>query len=666
MDRPDLARTIEARLAEDPDLAATLVKAPRETITPKRPASERGLGAIETLVTVGAVAEDKLELHETIGEGGMGIVHLATQVTLGRHVAVKTIRPGVTDIEAVVRILREAWIAGTLDHPNVVPIHDLGINSAGAPVIVMKRIEGSAWSELMHDPAEIARRFGASDPLEWNLGVLKSVCNAVHFAHSKGILHRDLKPENVMVGAFGEVYLVDWGIAVSLKDDPSGRLPQASEATELAGTPCYIAPEMLLGTPSLLSPRTDVYLLGAILYDIFTGRAPHEASTIEAMVSSALISEPDFPANYPAEARTITTKAMRREPPERYESAEALRLAIDDYQRHRGSRKLAHDARQSLERLLRILQEEPASEERTLAVFNLLGECRFGYKSALSAWPDNEAARKGLDRALLAVIDHELSEGDPTAAAALLREVAAPPPEVASRVETAIRARAQKDAELRKLEADLDPTVGTRTRTFAGALLGVLWTLTPLCGLWAERSGIPLSHAPMIVISIGFLLLGGVLFLWARDSLTKTQINRRVSASMAVYLVGQIVLGVSAWQVGITPEQTLLVYMFAWALTEGLLAVWIERWFAASAVVTAISIVLATQLRSWIYPLMAIDNAVLTAVVLLAWFPRQWWVVGNDFIRERRAELRRRAKTFLVEAGKGARTNPPGETKDDE
>jgi serine/threonine protein kinase len=272
VDDPSLAQTLQARLEAEPDLARTMVDRPGATIEPSRSPSSGAMAALEALRKLGATLGGRIDLHETLGEGGMGIVHLGTQATLGRHVAVKTLRKGAGGDDAVLRILREAWVTGTLEHPNVVPVHDVGVDADGAPVIVMKRIEGRSWSALMHDPAEIARRFGATDALEWNLRTLASVCNAVHFAHSRGILHRDLKPENVMIGEFGEVYVLDWGIAVSLKDDPSGRLPPVSQAKEIAGTPHYMAPEMLLGDPKLLSPRTDVYQLGAIFYEVPASR----------------------------------------------------------------------------------------------------------------------------------------------------------------------------------------------------------------------------------------------------------------------------------------------------------------------------------------------------------------------------------------------------------
>jgi len=266
-----LAQTIEARLAGQVELAKTLVDHPGSTIEPPRAASSGAMAALDALRGLGATLGGKIDVHHTLGEGGMGVVHLATQRTLGRQVAVKTLRKGAGDEQAALRIVREAWITGALEHPNVVPVHDVGVDASGAPVIVMKRIEGRPWSHYLRDAAAVAKRFAAADLVEWNLRTLANVCNAMHFAHARGILHRDLKPDNVMIGEFGEVYVLDWGIAVSLADDGTGRFPLASQATDIAGTPHYMAPEMLLGDPTMLSPRTDVYLLGAMLYEIFTG-----------------------------------------------------------------------------------------------------------------------------------------------------------------------------------------------------------------------------------------------------------------------------------------------------------------------------------------------------------------------------------------------------------
>jgi serine/threonine-protein kinase len=649
----ELAR-VEARFAADLDLARTLVDCRAATISPQRPISTGGRSAVEALRDMGASLDRKLEIHKTLGEGGMGVVHLATQTTLGRHVAVKTLRAGAGDMDATLRILREAWVTGSLEHPNVVPIYDVGVDAGGSPVIVMKRIEGRHWGELIAQPDEIARRFGATDPLEWNLRILVSVCNAAHFAHSRDVLHRDLKPENVMIGSFGEVYVLDWGIAVSLREDPTGRLPQLASATEVAGTPQYMAPEMLLGDPSLLSPRTDVYLLGAILFEIFTSTPPHDGEDLRAMLSRILAGAPRFPASFPHEARAICERAMKKDPAERYESAEAFRRAIDEYLMHRGSRKLATEARASLELLLTTVKpsvaESPVDpDDRALQIANLLGECRFGYRAALAAWPGNEAARRGLDNALLAVIDYEISEGDAHAAATLLREMATPPSDVAARVDAAIRTRVENDKRLRKMEIDHDPTIGTRTRVTLGGIFGGLWSVSPLL-VWASAlRGHVVTYGEMLAATMGFLLLGIAGFVWARDTMTKTLLNRRNANTFAVVFVAQLAIVLGSWIAHRPAVEAQIVIPICWGLGYALLGVWAEIWFLVPAVTCAAGFVASSYAPSWMYPVMSLDNVVFTIVLLRVWLPKEELAL----IEQRRQTLRRRARRWLREAVHG-------------
>jgi serine/threonine-protein kinase len=663
MNDPDFAATIEARLSEDLDLATTIQRSPRATVVPARHRSEAGLAALASLREMAGSLDGKINFEHTLGEGGMGIVHLATQATMGRHVAVKTLRDRASgvddDVDATLRILREAWVTGALEHPNVVPVYDVAVDARGAPVIVMKRIEGRHWGELLAAPDEVRQRFAVEDPLDWHVRTLASVCNAVHFAHSRGILHRDIKPENVMIGAFGEVYVLDWGIAVSLHDDGSGRLPLAAHAHGVAGTPCYMAPEMMVGDPAALSPRTDVYLLGAVFYEIFAGVPPHEADTLHAIVASVMLSNPRFPEGFPSEARRICERAMARDPANRYASVDELRVALEEYLRHRGSRKIAWEARQSLDELRRTLESEPPSEERALAVFNLLGECRFGYRAALSAWPENESARKGLDQALLAVIEHELACGDPGAAATLLREVASAPPDVARRVEAAVRARADEDERRKRLEQDFDPTVGTLTRTFVTAIFGVLWIALPLASWFAVTHGAIPAHQDTIIAAGGFLALGFGLTIWARESMTKTALNRRLAATLAVQLGMQILIASAAWILGISPTQSQTMLILSWALTLALLAVWAEPWFAVPAVVSALSLLVAAARPGWLYPLMALDNAVLTYVIVRVWLPQQ----NVEKIRTRRVEIGRRARRMFLDGR--SRAAPVGRAEDE-
>jgi serine/threonine-protein kinase len=620
-----------------PELARTMEHNPRATIQPRQ------LTAIDSVRFLAARTAVPLVLGTVLGEGGMGIVHNAIQGALGREVAVKTTRPGSVDPNATVKLLREAWITGALEHPNVVPVYDVSLDPTGRPLIVMRRIEGVEWTALMHKPADIARLFDAHDPIEWNLRILSQVCNAVHFAHSRGILHRDLKPENVMIGAFGEVYVLDWGLAVSLRPDPTGRLPLASEATELVGTPAYMAPEMVETNASLLSERTDVYLLGGIFYEVFAATPPHQGDNLQAMLSAILLSEPPFPQGFPHEAEQIARCALQRDPLQRFASAEVLRRAIDAYLRHRDSRRLARDARTSADTLLRKLAEAP-SEDRALAIYNLLGECRFGYREALAAWEENEAARKGLDRTLAAVIEYELNEGDPNAAAVLLREVSVPPLELATRVETEVRKRAVEDERLRKLSDDLDPTIGTRTRTFVGGLFGAAWTVVPLVSWgYVELLGGQMTHTLATVPSVVVLLFGVLILVWARETLTRTQLNRRLTAVIVFQLGAQIALGVGAMLAGLGPMQSELLHVFAWFMTASITAIFVERIFMVAAGVDLVVFLVGARWPVLLFPLMALANFVLTVLLLSVWLPRQ------DFawLRQRRAELMQRRRRLL-------------------
>jgi eukaryotic-like serine/threonine-protein kinase len=645
--RSDLATTIEARVAEllgdttGAAVARTLVEHPGTTIQPRTYASEGGLAAVDALRSIGASLHGKIQIHKTLGEGGMGVVHLATQATVGRHVAVKTLRAGVTSSDATVRILREAWVTGALEHPNIVPIYDVGVDASGSPLIVMKRIEGQNWAELVQAHGEIAARFPKADPHEWNLDILTSVCNAVHFAHSRGILHRDLKPENVMIGAFGEVYVLDWGIAVSLREDPTGRLPPASSAKEVAGTPHYMAPEMLLGDPTKLSARSDVYLLGAILYEIFTGSPPHTGDDLNALVTHILVSPIHFPDSVPEEVRDICEKAMRRDPADRYESAESFRLAIDEYLRHRGSRKLASEAKDSHALLTVALTGEPG-EATTRRVANLLGECRFGYRAALTAWPENAEAREGLDRALISVIEAALVQGDTSVGETLLREVTLKPAELARRVDAAVKSRAEHDDKLQKLEADLDATTGMRTRMFLGIVFGSIWTTAPLL-LWCMSDRVAVSpYAVAIVTPLVFLLIGHLAFVWARDTLMKTALNRRLMRTGGVFLIGQCLLAVGGWGASLPLHALYLVTMFTWALTFGLLSIWAEAWFAILAVTCTVTFLVATWLPSLLYPFMSLDNLVFTVVLVRFWYPK-----GElERLRTRKRELIERHRAW--------------------
>jgi serine/threonine-protein kinase len=315
-------------------------------------------------------------------------------------VAIKTLRQGNRGRPQILKLLREAWVTGALEHPNVLPIYDVDLDDDGCPRIVLKRIEGDPWSALLASEAQAKELCGDQEPFEFHLGVLMQVCRAVSFAHSRGIVHRDLKPDNVMVGRFGEVYLLDWGIAVSLRDDSTGRFPLAKSATELAGTPCYMAPEMLGADLGPITERTDIYLLGAVLHEILTGTPPHDGAHARAVFASVLLSRPKLDASVAPELAAIVRRAMSGDPTERHASAEELRAEIAAYLRHRGAMRLAERAEKKLAEMSELLAGGASTTSRA-AVYKIFGECRFGFREALEACPmETKTMRAGPARSL--------------------------------------------------------------------------------------------------------------------------------------------------------------------------------------------------------------------------------------------------------------------------
>ena len=639
----ELARTLEMSAATFEQLARTVVQNPRSTIEPARlRSSGAGKRALEGLDGKGAEPgiTAGLVMGATIGEGGMGIVRAATQRSLGRQVAIKTLRPQVKSEQATLRLLREAWVTGSLEHPNIVPIYDLGLADDGTPIIVLKHIEGLSWCDIIADAAAVEARFGADDLLEHNLRILIQLCNAVSLAHSRGIVHRDLKPENVMVGRFGEVYLVDWGIAVSLVDDPTGRLPLASEATEMAGTPSYMAPEML-GT-GMLDARTDVYLLGATLYEVLVGRPPHVGENFKQILTSILLSRPTFPEDVPAPLADIARRAMARVPADRFASADELRQKLEWYLRHRGSLALSAEASLRVEEMRAVLAAKVDPDDVRKRVNHLFAEARFGFRQAIRACDDNEGARTGLREATEIVVAFELEEGTPEAAAAALAELETPPPELAMRVADAMRRREQEKvrvATLEKLSAELDPATGRRTRMVAGVLLGVAWTITPeVCGSLYRAKGTAPRWLPYL-LTFAIIAVGAGIVRWGRESLSKTAVNRRTQSVAMVMFALQLTLQVGGNVLGLPLLHIFVLYLYCWFFSSAVFVIFVERRFWPSAVGYFAAFVGACVSPEHVWELMSASNVVFTVNLLIAWSRP---IEDSGFMLERFRERRER------------------------
>lgn len=312
------------------------------------------------------------EVNGFLGKGAMGVVLQARQLSIGRDVAIKMIQPPSSNAATVAntrdlhrKFLYEAQVTGKLDHPNIVPVYELGISN-GALFYSMKKISGVEWTKRIKQSSR-----------DENLDVLMKVADAMAFSHQRNIIHRDLKPDNIMLGAFGEVLVTDWGCAVDLN---------VHRKFSGAGSPPWMAPEMALQQHDILGPKSDMYLLGAILYQIVTGHPPHPGKTaMEALMAAArnqiiAVSNPDH-------LLEIAYRAMKTDPADRYENIEAMQEAIRQYRRHAESIAIS----QRCEAILESAIESKDYEKFSRAIF--------GFQDALELWPENSAASAGIERA---------------------------------------------------------------------------------------------------------------------------------------------------------------------------------------------------------------------------------------------------------------------------
>ncbi len=387
------------------------------------------------------------QLIDVLGEGGMGVVYRAHQTSVDRPVAIKMIKPHVaTQPEARARFLAEAGVTGDLDHPNIVPIHDLGSDASGALFYAMKQVKGKPWDDRIKEMS-----------LEENLEVLLRVCDALAFAHSRGVIHRDLKPENVMLGDFGEVLVMDWGLAAAVRD--GAKTDRIDQTTALGGSPAYMAPEMAEGAADRIGVHSDIYLLGAILFEIATGKPPHTGGGVmECLVNAAqnIIQ----PVEADDELVAVARKAMATDPTDRYPSAKEFQKSVRDCQSHLQSIELAKYARDTF------------TNARNTGDYEKFADARAAYRDALKLWDGNRQAREGEAEVRRAYAETALKRGDLDLALSLLpaEDTALEPLR-----ERVLEAKAEAEKR-RARQKQLYAAVGILLAViFAGLVVGVVW-----------------------------------------------------------------------------------------------------------------------------------------------------------------------------------------------
>jgi serine/threonine-protein kinase len=365
------------------------------------------------------------ELGEVLGQGGMGEVVLARDPEIGRDVALKRMRAAAPSPEHVERFLREARIQARLDHPAIVPVHDLGTDDDGLPFFTMKRLTGVTLAALLDKGTETQQRL---------LRAVVDVCMAVAHAHVRRVVHRDLKPSNIMLGDYGEVYVLDWGVARVLADTRhTGPIPKLdiesldgeTRTGALLGTPGYMAPEQVRG--DVVGPSADVYAIGSMLFEILAGESlhPRGGSALATTISNTIELSPARrrPDRVVApELEAVCVAALDQDPaarPTAREVADRIQRYLDGDRDVERRRQLAVDqlgralealasgdpARRSeaVFRAGRALVFDPTSREAAVLVTKLLIEPPAELPAELVASVEAEERRMIRDRSKRAV-----------------------------------------------------------------------------------------------------------------------------------------------------------------------------------------------------------------------------------------------------------------------
>ena len=446
-----------------------------------------------------------------LGEGGMGAVVLCRDQSIGRDVAVKVLREDAST-EATERFVHEARTQGQLEHPSIVPVHEVGTTADGRPYFTMRRVRGRNLAEILE-----ALRRGDPDAVQRYsrrklLTAFASVCLTIDYAHSRGIVHRDLKPSNVMLGEFGEVQLLDWGLAklvgepdlpasvaalaVTAKSADAGPWDSGpkTEIGAVLGTPGYMAPEQLEGDPSLISSKTDIHSLGAILFELLTLHPLHGGGSLLEVVEAtrrgieARPSKRHPECDVPPELEQVIVHATARDPLRRYASAREMADAIERYLD--GDRDLARRQELAREHLARARASGTPRAEAMAEV-----------SRAVALDPENDEALGLLARLLVEVPD-EL------------------PPEAERELEQRA-ARARSDAAriglgaftLRLLFFPLVAFMGVRAWGLAGFILALLAGSVVLAfWLWRRRTMELWQGALLLVVSTLSIALIGSIF----------------------------------------------------------------------------------------------------------------------------------------------------------
>ena len=417
--------------------------------------------ALYQSLTSNSLSSD-IVIRDLLGAGGMGMVFGGIQNCLNREVAFKISRnyKQMTP-QLLAQVCHEAQITAQLSHARIHPVYLLALTPKGEPIQVMKKIEGVPWTTLLKDKdhpfwdiidvGELNNQHAQShyvpdhvqckNRLRYHLRVLLYVSQAMAYAHTQGVIHRDLKPDNIMVGSHGEIYILDWGVALYLdlvheKSDEYKFHPQKISGIEnaLVGTPVYMPPEMAIKKISKQGPWTDVFQLGAMLYQLWTNKHIYDWESVSASVLFQQIEKGDIqplPEDLPAEAKLLIFDALAHKVEHRIQNAHEFAKRLDLLIQALESRKMEAKGRDKIAYAKQLIEQQQSNlghDEVNLhhEIDQALDEARYLFWSATHLWPANKSAEHAIDEVLELWVPNLISRSELSCAQRLLNSVQSP------------------------------------------------------------------------------------------------------------------------------------------------------------------------------------------------------------------------------------------------
>jgi serine/threonine protein kinase len=472
-------------------------------------------------------------LTSVLGEGGMGTVYEMLQTSLQRSVAVKVAKTTQWNIHQLAQHCHEAQVSGYLSHSHVPPIHLLAHDVDGTPLIIMKKIEGVTWRDLINNPQhDFWDELGIkTEQVDFHLDILESIAQTLAFAHDKGVIHRDLKPANVMVGRYGDVYLLDWGIAIHLEtalNEDAETIFKSQRFSNLhqqiVGSPAYMPPEMAMGDFSHQGPMTDVYFLGANLFFLLTRQPVHRGETLEKLLRNILTGHlTPIPDSLTPEMKDLLTSSLRTDPTQRISNAQEFTRLLKVARTAQKSRELeqqGHEALAMLKKLvshnLLILSEglKTCVEENLQNYVKMLESYELAHRSfwaAYQVYNGNQQAFAGFTETLTVWLRRFLHLGEVQAAKSIFAGIPNPSPELKAEVDAAwgayikaLMEPKESEAEVQKMPpplnipssaviktTELTTQDSSEPRRTSGIMIGVIVLMITLIGFWLSRDEDP-------------------------------------------------------------------------------------------------------------------------------------------------------------------------------